>query len=259
MPRNVDHLLETFNNIPRVDRSEVFIIGDLNINYGDLSNTNRKLLKDFEAFTGMKQLINHPTRFGQSASTIDLLPTNSGTIVTSGVIPINLSDHELVFVTSKKEKLRTPKKEVHGRSYIHYDAEQFQSTLLGLDWSYLHYITDVDHYWNEIECKIRKTMDDICLLKKCHVRVINESWITQELLEGIQDKHNLRKIAVNTGNQADWARARLAKNEIKTTLKKAKADFFKDNLSKHNNDPKKYWEQIKQLLNPQNSNSFIAL
>ena len=109
----VDYLLETFNNIPRVDRSEVVIIGDLNINYGDLSNTNRNLLKHltyFEAFTGMKQLINHPIRFGQIASTIDLILTNSDTIATSGVIPINLSDHEVVFVTSKKYKTQNTKK-----------------------------------------------------------------------------------------------------------------------------------------------------
>ena len=89
--------------------------------------------------------------------------------------------------------------------------------------------------------------------------MIKEPWITHELLEGIQDTHNLRKIAVHTGNQADWARTRLAKNEINKNLKNAKADFIKDNLSKHNNDPNKYWELIKQLLNPQNSNSLIAL
>ena len=255
----IEYLNDICATIPRINRSELFLIGDFNVNYDDFPNPNRRLLKDFESLSGMKQLITSPTRFGQIPSTIDLIFTNSDTVAKSGVMPVNVSDHELIFVTSKKEKTKIPKKEVYGRSYLNYDCVEFQTILQRFDWSCLDKITDVDAYWDIIESRIRLTIDKLCPVKKLRVQVKNEPWITQELLEGIHDKHNLRKIAVSSTNEVDWARARKAKNEMKNNLRNAKADFIKENLNRHEKDSKKFWEQIKQLLNPKNGNESITL
>ena len=78
---------------------EIFVMGDFNINVSNPNEVSTKLLSDFELTHGLKQLIKTPTR-GQNC--IDLMFTNASDIANSGVFPINISDHDLIFITKKE-------------------------------------------------------------------------------------------------------------------------------------------------------------
>ena len=110
-----DLLTETVNKIRRIDKSDIFIIGDFNVNYEDVGNQGRKLLNDMESLTGLRQLIRETTRYSSTKSTIDLIFTNSNWVSDNGTFTINISDHEPIYVTRKKEKERIHKTIILGR------------------------------------------------------------------------------------------------------------------------------------------------
>ena len=110
-----DVLTETVNKIRRIDKSDIFIIGDFNVNYDDVVNQGRKLLNDMESLTGLRQLIRETTRYSSTKSTIDLIFTNFNWVSDNGTFTINISDHEPIYVTRKKEKERIHKTIILGR------------------------------------------------------------------------------------------------------------------------------------------------
>ena len=65
-----------------------------------------------ELNTGLRQLIGRPTR----GHTSDLIYTNSPDIANSGVLDLNISDHDLIFVTKKKGMAKRKSVSFMGRS-----------------------------------------------------------------------------------------------------------------------------------------------
>ena len=59
--------------------------------------------------------------------------------------------------------------------------------------------------------------------------------------------------AKKSGTEADWTAACNARNNLNRNIKNLKADFIKDNLETHQNEPKKVWKDI-QLILPNNKN-----
>ena len=87
---------------------DVFIMGDFNIDRIKRENDYRQLSTMFET-KGYNQLINEITRYSTQSSCIDLIFTNSNQIFESGTLPVNLSDHEMIYVTRKKVKIKNRK------------------------------------------------------------------------------------------------------------------------------------------------------
>ena len=72
---------------------------------GTVDNTlDRKLLKEFEAMTGLKQIIDQPTRYARNNTTIDLIFTNSEHISNHGTLNLNISDHEIIYITIERKR-----------------------------------------------------------------------------------------------------------------------------------------------------------
>ena len=144
-----------------------------------------------ETLSGFRQIIDKPTCKGNC---IDLIFTNSNDIANSGVLDINLSDHDLVFATNKK---MTPKREYIdflGRSYRNYDANSFKNNLLTFDWFDYWTLDDPNSCWNFLLNRITLEIDKSCPLKKRRVRNSNEPWLCNEILEAIFDKDQAWKL-----------------------------------------------------------------
>ena len=107
--------------------NEIFITGDFNINYLNLQDSSTKQLIEFEQLSGLKQLILHPTR-GQNC--IDLTFSNSIDIANAGVLSMNISDHDLIFITKKKACIKRKQLSFKGCSYRNYDKGILQTQLI---------------------------------------------------------------------------------------------------------------------------------
>ena len=237
----------------------IFIIGDFNINYAATTNKDRKLLKEFETMTGLKQIIDQPPRYARNNTTIDLIFTNSEHISNRGTLNLNISDHEIIYITRKKKKEQFNLIKTIGRSYLSYNSELFQSQLINANWDAFQHVSDVNLYWTNLENKRRETIDKMCPLRKMNIKDRGDPWMTNELIEKIRDKDHLRKIAKRSGDEHDWRHAKQAQNEVKHALNKAKSDFINGSITTYAKDNNKNWKQISLLLPEKKSGNKINL
>lgn len=68
------------------------------------------------------------------------------------------------------------------------------------------------------------------------IRVDNRPWITQEIIE---DKSN-RPFLIYKAKQK--------RTEIKRGIWRARAEYLKNELHKHKNNPRKFWVQMNKLV-----------
>lgn len=83
---------------------ELFLLGDLNINYSEKNLKAVKEMKVLEKEFNLKQQISYPTRVTTTTETLlDHIYTNSNNIVQKGLIESHLSDHYPVYLIVKKK------------------------------------------------------------------------------------------------------------------------------------------------------------
>lgn len=129
------HLQSVLDQIDKLNEYELYICGDMNIDYGATNSPGFKKLKNLEAKYGLSQLIQSPTRCtATSNSILDLIFTTSNNICSASPMEVNLSDHEPVIVIRKSIKLKHPKVSFTCRSFHNYSRENFQSDLDNYDW-----------------------------------------------------------------------------------------------------------------------------
>ena len=98
------YITECLDTIRNLNRKDVFIIGDFNIDVSKNSDQKSKdLLQSMNGY-GLKQYIHGITRYGNTNSCIDLIFTNSEYINYTGILDLNLSDHQAIFINRKKLK-----------------------------------------------------------------------------------------------------------------------------------------------------------
>ena len=249
-------LVNTMEEIGNNFNKEIFTMGDFNINYLDKTDVNTKLLIQMEMNTGLKQQIKDPTR---GANVIDLIYTNSQDVADSGVMNLNISDHDLIFVTKKKETRKRKQGSFTGRSYRNYNRETLQKYLRETNWEEFWLLDDPNDCWDFIHKTITCELDRMCPLKARKVRQSNEPWLTNGILEAIYDKDQAWKLAKRTGTDEDIAGARPLRNSVKDIIRRAKKDFIQEELVRDETAAKKFWEKIYYLLPSKGSGNSIRL
>lgn len=100
--------------------SNITLLGDFNCDFqgdSELSANARKLQSIFEIMYNMQNVVVENTRETQTTSTlIDLIViTRRDLISKCGVIPLGISDHNLVYATMKLKNNRAPPKYIKTR------------------------------------------------------------------------------------------------------------------------------------------------
>ena len=119
-------------------RSEnIFLLGDFNCHFsfqGDPDNilhrNTIKLRSIFESFN-MHNMIQEATRSTISSRTLlDLFVTTKRDLISSsGVFPLGLSDHDLIYATIRLKNKRPSPKIIKTRNYKRMDVEKFKHDL----------------------------------------------------------------------------------------------------------------------------------
>ena len=238
---------------------EIFIMGDMNIDL--LTRVNdKKDLMDFAKLIGCKQYITKPTRSNKKTTTlIDLIFSNSEHITDSGVHTLNVSDHDLIYITRYKEPRVKEKASFEGRSYNKYNKDHLRVYLTNDDWGIFWNTTNPDDSWDILEGKITKFLDDCCPIKNFTFSVKKDPWISNELIRYLKEKDSLLRKAKRTGNEDDWNIAVFHRNRAKRLVALEKKEYFDKLLKKHKNDSKKYWNTINSLFKPKQGTSQFNL
>ena len=209
------------------DNSEVYVLGDFNINLCAKSEPASKNLLSTMSLWGLKPFIKEATRLGWVNGTlkgtcIDNIFSNSDVITEARVLLWNFSDHLVVTVTRKRQKTEHKKIPFIGRSYRDYVREDLQSELIDADWGKFFEAGDPSHCWAIIEDRTRDYLNRTCPLKAFKVREICELWVTNELLEEIKDKDRALREARRSGRAEDWTRAKAERNRVGRLVEQVK-------------------------------------
>ena len=209
-----------------------------------------------ETLTGLKQLVSDPTRL---QNCIDLVFTNSSEIANAGVLPINISDHDLVFATKKKIKTKKVQIDFYGRSYRNYDREAFQQHLMEYNWNEYWQFDNPDDCWEYMVKVIEKYLDPVCPVRRRRVRNSGEPWLCNEILEAIFDKDQAWKRAKLSKNADDVLVAKRLRNQVKDMIRRAKRDFVQEELDNDELSTRKFWEKLNYVLPTKDKSSSIRL
>ena len=247
----IDNITYINNNYPN---AEIIMLGDFNLNVCDKNSEDSRNVRWIEQATGLKQFINGITRYSQRNSCIDLIFTNMTNNFSTDILDVNISDHQFIHINRKHYTKPKAKLNFLGRSYKNYDKAVFCDRLIQLDWNNLLACDDVNRAWNIMLSNITTTIDSMCPLKHYRVAQAKEPWVTNEILEMIKDKDRLLRRAKNRNTVLDWILAKQARNN--TNLQRAKATFVQENLEQNQNNSKKFWQNINEILpNTKNKHS----
>ena len=245
----LDSLSEMMDQIMLQNNSEIFVLGDFNIDISDPNSPNAiSLIENFQHF-GLSQKITKCTRHSRNnnSTLIDHMYTNSEYIRESGNVTLNISDHDLVYLVRKKNRPERVKLSFRGRSYRDYDRETFQGYLTALNWDHFYGCNDVDQAWSILLGNIQAEIELMCPLKNIKIKKQKEPWITNEILEFINDKNDLLRTAKRTGLADDWDSARIARNLVSTMVRDAKRDFLLNEIER-DHEPNKFWKRLQAMF-----------
>ena len=194
----------------------------------------------------------------RSSTLLDHIFTNSKDIRDQGNIALNLSDQDLVYVIRKKAKSVCTSTSFQGRSYWAYDRDTFQHNLLIVDWDPFYTLDNPSLAWDFMMNIVETEVAEMCPLKNIKSKKQKDQWISNDLLEIINDKDDLLRIAKSTNLPDEWIAARNARNMVVSLVKNAKRDFLLDEVNNVHN-PNKFWSKMQSLFDEKSSSGHINI
>ena len=241
----LDECLKGFD----LGKVEVYIMGDMNVNYKNKSAVDFKKLNFFIKSNGLSQAIDKTTRnTDKTKSLLDLILTNSLYVKAAGTLEHFISDHQPIFIVKKKGRDRRPSVIFEGRTYRSYDKEVMKQRLLSQNWDEYFKIQDPDEAWDHILTKFMPVIDEMCPIRSFHIKNYKPDWINSELLEQIKDRDYFYKKAKLTGDEDDWNIAKHLRNVTNANIRQAKRDFIVDELQDNKSDYKQFWKTIRSVI-----------
>ena len=243
----IEHLngcLATFN----LGKLDIFILGDMNVNYLNKKSPNYKKLDFFVRSNGLTQCISTTTRItDKTKSLIDLVISNSKFIKAAGTLEHHISDHQPIYVIHKKSRDQRQSAEFRGRSYK-FDKTVFQNMLSKVDWDKFYDLKDPDIVWEFLLTQITSILDKICPIRTFHIKNYRPDWMTTDLIEQLKDRDYFYKKPKRTGDKDAWNIAKFLRNSTNGNIRQAKRDFILKELKHNENNAKKFWKTIKTVL-----------
>lgn len=234
------------------------IHGDFNIDYSNKTCKWVKEIKTWEIKTGLKQLINAPTRVTTNTnSTIDLCFTDLAHISLSGVLDVNLSDHFPTFVLKKKARETKTSKSFTGRCYKDLSRERVIHGLEKYDTGFA--TLDPNLWWESLETTYCKVADLVCPIKTFNIKQDRPVYFTDEVSRAIIIRDKLFKKARVQRCDLLWRKAVKKRKEVKVLLKRAKRKFISDKFDDCKNNVNKYWRNMSNLLNRKKTSSITEI
>ena len=205
----------------------------------------------------LRQIVEVPTRPLYNEAIIDLILTNTNKAQASGILDWNLSDHLPTYINIKKEKAKFSKIDFQGRSYKKFDKDEFIRLLQEADINEILQSDNIDIIWRSLRTKIEGLLDQIAPVKTFKFRNSKPGWLSNDLIEMMRDRDLALKRARKSKNIEVKKHARSIRNLVNHYIKQARSEYLKEQLENLKDKPKKFWNIINDIINPNNkSNTF---
>ena len=179
---------------------------------------------------------------------IDLLfVNNSHRIVDSGVIPVHLSDHSLIYGVLKAGIPRAPPRTIEYRSFKHFSKQAFLTDLTNVNWSLVDNEPDIDAAVNNWKTLFTETANQHAPIKKSRVKGIHMPWLTSELRSLMQERDFHHRKAVKSNSSNHWKMFRNLKNKVNMLVKKSKADHYRNLIDNNKGNSGELWKSLNKI------------
>ena len=253
---DIDRFFKTLQNCVSTIRNsrncDIFIGGDYNIDFFKKNSPHTKKLSKFTKTNQFRQIINTITR-PDSNTCIDLVVTNCDIVRESGSLDVNISDHLPVFFVRKKTKTIKLKTSFRGRSYKNVTEDQFIDFFNKYSWEEFA-SHDIDTCWDIMYNRITAAADFYCPIKDFKFSKDKPIWLTNDLIAIMKERDRCFIDYSLAKTEENKAKMRRARNLANVSVKLARADYIKEQLNTHKNDPKKFWKNIAEIIPNSKSN-----
>ena len=214
-----------------LQRKDIFILGDLSINYKNKKSPSYKKLAFFESSNSLTQVINRATHITKNTnSVLDLILTNSKHIASAGTLDTFISDHQPIYVVKKKVKTQTKKIKFEGRTYKNFNEEDFINSLRSKNWDQIRGTTDVDYQWTLMNQAIQNELDKQCPFKVFSFNKSKPPYLHRNILEQMRNRDYFYCKAKLTYSEDDWNIAKFLRNQTNSSIRRARAEAVQQEL-----------------------------
>ena len=235
---------------------EIFITGDININYADRSNSDGKKLVKFLHKNNLSCSDLEPTH--DAGGVLDLVITNRPEIKQNQqIIHLRLSDHSMPVFTQKLLNPKIPKKHITARTFKRFDEAEFKNEVDILDLEMFLSLTNIDEIWELFVSEVNQIADKYAPYKRMTARVSNERWVTDDYISAGHDRDHYTKRWRRLRKLDDKIKMRAFRNIANNMANGLKTDYYKTEIDKNQHDPKKLWKLLRDFLPSHKSNSHI--
>ena len=237
-------------------KSDLYILGDLNVDYSDKKAQSCKKLIFFENSNNLAQMIKGTTRVTRdSNSLLDLILTDDRDVSESGILEHMISDHQPIFAVKKKGRNTKASATFRGRSYKSFDFEGFRDRLFHSEVYNNYENFGPEELWDLILEEIVTYLDAHCPIRNFVIPNYRPDWINDHILDQIRDRDYFYKKAKKTGSIDDWNIAKHLRNTTNKNIRRAKARFVMQKLNQCKGDSSKFWKLIKTVYPTSNINT----
>ena len=250
---------EYFDNILNViqrakDISDhVIVMGDLNFDCINVSDTSKNQISYMEELFDMKQLISSPTRETlNSKSLIDvILTTDCEKHFNNNVIKVAMSDHYCVVSDYYlHEKLTTVNhKQITFRDYRKFCSEDFVNDLSKCSdvVSLIFEEENLEDRWNKFKMAFLDISNKHAPFRTMRLKDRKNPWVTPEIVRKMYRRDFMKRKAVKNKDPVLFMHYRKLRNEITSELRKKRKTYYSDKLSVCAGNPKHTWKVINEL------------
>ena len=246
---NLDRLMTDLNNT----NMDSYIFTDSNLNLHNIDNdpavnnymthltNNGFLLTNFKT-----------TRIQNGCfSLIDHILTNCKlTVISSGTLVEEISDHFVSFLVPNLRKTKTKLPTLKKRLYTQHNLDRFKHDLQQLSWQNVISTNNVDNCYDEFWESYKLLHDQHFPLTSCkfnkNIHKISD-FMTTGLLTSRRNKIKFHKIALLSDNIDDWTTYRQFRNLFNKVVRASKKHHYVSELNKNRKNPKKMWDTLKEL------------
>ncbi len=235
---------------------EIYIIGDLNINYANKSNNECRKLVRFLQKNGLTCSNYESTH--DAGGILDLIITNRPEIKQNQqIIHVGLSDHSMPIFTRKLQSSKAPKKHITARTFKLFNDKSFKEDVDTLDLEMFLSLTNIDEIWDLFVNEVNQIADKYAPFKRMTARTTNEKWVTDDYISAGHDRDHYTKRWRRRRKIDDRTKMRFFRNIANNLANGLKADYYKNEIDQNQNDPKKLWKILRDFLPSKKSNSHI--
>ncbi|PJE78200.1 hypothetical protein CI610_02867 [invertebrate metagenome] len=235
--------------------SNVIVTGDLNVDLLTVQPTH--IFCDIINSFSLVNVINEPTRFGQTRNTlldpILLSDSLSSSISSTVAIDRNISDHDGCMTSIKVPGIISPSYIRKVWIYRRADFYRFNNLLSEYNWENMISNCDsVDLACDRFTDLFLQFANQCIPSKEVSIRPNDKPWMNSEIRKNIRFRDRLYKKAKTTKRDPDIRKYKDQRNKVNNMKKNARLIFY-ENVhglidEYYSSDPKSYWRLVKRLM-----------